>query len=73
VLQSKHTAIGGQLGHDEHHRWTTGILQEGNVCSGFTKEEMCALSAQAKKCTLIKLQHFLAYDPLFWAHVIGFF
>ncbi len=33
------------------------------VHSGFTKEEICALSARAKKCTLVKLQHFLCLWP----------
>jgi hypothetical protein len=51
--------MGGQLTHDEHQRWIASILQERNVCSGFTKEEMCALSTQVEKCILSKFQNFL--------------
>jgi hypothetical protein len=59
VLQLKCTVVGEQPRHDEHHRWAANILQEGNVCSGFTKKEMCALSTWVEECTLVKLQHFL--------------
>ncbi len=73
VLQLKHNAMGGQPRHDEHHRWTTGILQEGNVCSGFTKEGICAISTWVESCILVNLQHFLCLWPFLGTHDELFF
>jgi hypothetical protein len=45
-------AAGGQLRHN-------GLLAYYNVCGGFTKKEMCALSTRVEECILVKLQHVL--------------
>ncbi len=56
VLQLKCNAVGGQLRHN-------GLLAYYNVCGGFTKKEMCALSTRVEECILVKLQHFLCLWP----------